>query len=467
MAGLFGNSRRRGPIGLFEKSGGVAEEEQRRLADLALLAGRLGGGLQSHELEGIPPRERYTENLMPMAQLPLLHRNILRGASGLPFPPGLAGDPKVLGLPGAAGESIGRSPIAGLRAEAEVYADQMAQRGAREWGSAVRDFVMQGPISSSFDGVRSDEEQRRGALPRAAEEEDRSLDFGPATRQFERFRPAGAEAESPRQAALFREGEGSPTQFMRPVAFQDSLDRSQDRAIAQEQAKRTGHDAGVIYGTLRGFPNQEPQERVSLAHVRPTQARSGARPRLLEPDEQAPGQRLQASAMPSSDAQRAPTPRELVKNRIRIAESTNDDRAVNSESTAMGRYQFIDSTWKSLHRRFYGTDGLDDKFNPEKQERFMDALMDENEAALRKGGFEPTARNLYLAHFAGWPSALNLLRTPGASAEALLGKDAVRRNERVLKGKTAAQVIEWAGRKMNGEPPKAEPSRARARVPRR
>jgi hypothetical protein len=60
----------------------------------------------------------------------------------------LAGDPQVLGVQGAAGDSMGRSPIGGLRAEAEGFADQIAQRGTREGGSAVRDFVTQGSVSS-------------------------------------------------------------------------------------------------------------------------------------------------------------------------------------------------------------------------------------------------------------------------------------------------------------------------------
>ena len=154
MGGLFGDSQRGGPIGLFGRTRGITDEEQRRLAELAMLAGELGGSPRSQDLPGASPRETYAENLMPTAQLPVPHRAPLLGAGGLPFeppsngspfPPGLAGDLQVLGLPGAAGGSLGRPPIGGLRAEAEGYADQIAQRGTREWGSAVREFVMQGP----------------------------------------------------------------------------------------------------------------------------------------------------------------------------------------------------------------------------------------------------------------------------------------------------------------------------------
>ena len=182
-------------------------------------------------------------------------------------------------------------------------------------------------------------------------------------------------------------------------------------------------------------------------------------------DQASPQPRLEAQPPNTKPAGADLSPRDLVKSRIRIAESSNNDRAANRKSTARGRYQFIDSTWKSLHRRFYGTDGLDDRFNPEKQELFMNVLMDENEAALRKAKFEVTAPNLYLAHFAGWPDAIKLLRNPAASAEALLGKDAIRANKEVLQGKTASEVIAWADRKMNGGPPRAQPSRSRARAP--
>jgi len=158
MAGLFGISRGGGPTGLFGRTRGIGDEEQRRLAELAMLASELGGGLQSQDLSGASPRETYAENLMPTAQLPVPHRAPLPGAGGLPFeppsngspfPPGLAGDLQVLGLPGAAGDSLGRPPIGGVRAEAEGYADQIAQRGTPQWGSAVRDFVMQGPSSDT------------------------------------------------------------------------------------------------------------------------------------------------------------------------------------------------------------------------------------------------------------------------------------------------------------------------------
>jgi hypothetical protein len=255
MAGLFGNSRGGGPGGLFAGSSGFSQEQQRLLADLAA---QLGGSSQGLGLPIAPFRESS-------GQSPVAQRNFLVGgggpppfgpaSSGLPFSPSFAGDPQVLGGHGAAGDSLGRPPIDGLRAEAEGYADQVAQRGTPGWGSALKDFVTRGPVRSLNGGGRLDEKPLRGEVPKGAEEEGLGFDLGPVEMQTGGFGRAEAEVEDPRPAALFWEGEDTSTQFMRPVAFQDSFDRAQDRAIAQEQAKRTGGNADEIYKVLRGGPD--------------------------------------------------------------------------------------------------------------------------------------------------------------------------------------------------------------------
>jgi hypothetical protein len=50
------------------------------------------------------------------------------------------------------------SRISGLRTEAEQYADSIAQRGTKEWGSAVRDYSMKayGPSAQGMQGQRLD-----------------------------------------------------------------------------------------------------------------------------------------------------------------------------------------------------------------------------------------------------------------------------------------------------------------------
>jgi len=477
MAGLFGDVRGNDPIGLFGRQRRITDEEQRRLAELASLAGELGFSPQSQSLPAGALPEPLGQSLVPTAQLHSLPQDAFPGggrapseprSNGFPFPPGGAGDLQMLGAQGAAGGSLERSAIGGLRAEAEGYADQIAQRGTPQWGSAVRGFVMQGPVGSGNLGFHSDEDLAGSGLGSAAEKD--GFGRGPTATQTRGFGQAEAEAESLRPAALFWEGEDSPRQFMRPAAFQDGFDRTQDRAIAQKQAKRTRGNAGGIYGTLRGFPREEPEQRLSPVPVRATQAQLGIAPGLLEPRKQVPPQRPQASAMPNPNTQRVLTPRELLKSRIRAAESSGNDRAVsrNPKSSAAGRYGFTNANWAEMHREIYGGDGLADKFNPEKQERVMDARLDRYEATLRRAKFEPTARNLYLVHFAGPTGAIRLLRNPDKPVEALLSRDAVQGNPQI-QGMSAAEVIEYANRKMNGDPPKGQPSRGRtpARVPRK
>jgi hypothetical protein len=82
----------------------------------------------------------------------------------------------------------------------------------------------------------------------------------------------------------------------------------------------------------------------------------------------------------------------------------------------------------------------------------MGDLTADNERALRSAGIETTPGNLYLAHFAGEAGARALHRaSPNASAESVLGRDAVKANS-FLRGKSAKEVIDWASRKMGGGP---------------
>jgi hypothetical protein len=270
MAGLFGDLRGGGgPVGLFGRTRDVGEEEQRRLAELAGLAGlagELGGSPQSQDLLRMPPGEPLTQNLVQPAQLSL-PGDAPAGVSGLPFeppsngprfPPALARDPQLLGVPGAAGGSLSRSPIGGLRAEAEGYADQLAQRGTREWGSAVRNFVMQGPASFVCADVRPDLDSPDGEFPTATEEEGRGFGRGPATIEAGALGRAKAEAENLRPAALFWEGEDMPTQFMRPVAFQGGTGgRASNQAIQSKTAyeKASTPDEPWIVQNGRYVPN--------------------------------------------------------------------------------------------------------------------------------------------------------------------------------------------------------------------
>jgi hypothetical protein len=170
--------------------------------------------------------------------------------------------------------------------------------------------------------------------------------------------------------------------------------------------------------------------------------------------EQATGQALPAPAAPGTgEARAAAAPisgREQLKAHIRRTESSGNDNAQNTRSSASGRYQFTDSTFNAYYRKVYGSEPTAAVRNdPEVQERLMDALTKDNEAALKKAGITPTAGHLYLAHFAGVQGAINLLRNPQGSAATILGTKAAQANPTVIPGKTSAELVAWADGKMN------------------
>lgn len=141
-----------------------------------------------------------------------------------------------------------------------------------------------------------------------------------------------------------------------------------------------------------------------------------------------------SEAMPATGAAR-----DVLKAKIKGVESGGKVRAKNPRSSASGLYQFTKGTWEAL-----GGD-WSQRFDPNLQEQMMDRLVDQNEAALQKGGFQPTAGNLYLAHFLGSGGALKALRDPNGRPS----EDVVEANP-FLAGWTNAQIAAWADKKMGG-----------------
>jgi hypothetical protein len=129
-----------------------------------------------------------------------------------------------------------------------------------------------------------------------------------------------------------------------------------------------------------------------------------------------------------------------LKAKIRQVESGGKDSAKNPRSTASGRYQFTDGTWRAL-----GGDPAK-KNDPAEQERMMDKLTAYNATALQRGGVSTTAGNMYLAHFLGAGGALAAHRNPGAAVA-----ERVQNSNPFTKGWTNAQLIAWADRKMGGK----------------
>jgi hypothetical protein len=123
--------------------------------------------------------------------------------------------------------------------------------------------------------------------------------------------------------------------------------------------------------------------------------------------------------------------------RTRAAESAGNDAARNPNSTATGRYQFIEGTWKGLMKSNPEL-GLtpDGRTDPAQQERAMQAFTQQNARALQQRGIQPTDGNLYMAHFLGAGAAPQFIQTatqnPNVPATSLVTPQVVAANRSVF-----------------------------------
>lgn len=176
------------------------------------------------------------------------------------------------------------------------------------------------------------------------------------------------------------------------------------------------------------------------------------------------------SAMPAEERlgmlRGAPQNRDAVLDRFKANENaTGNAAAKNPDSSAMGDFQFIKSTWADMIAKYRpdlakGRDAdalVSDRSiqalraDPALSREMAGRLMDENAAALTKAGIQPTPGNLYLAHFLGPGEAANVIKAdPGAPVAGLVSPQAVASNRSVLEGRTAGSVAAWANRKMGG-----------------
>lgn len=144
-------------------------------------------------------------------------------------------------------------------------------------------------------------------------------------------------------------------------------------------------------------------------------------------------------------------------NRIIGAESGGDPNAKNKKSTAEGLGQFIDSTWFHMVRK-YRPDIANGKTNaqlkalkrdPAIAREMTTRYVEENAALLKKHGFPVNVRNLYVMHFLGSGEGPKLLRAdPNQPVSSFISAQSINANQKVLSGKTAQQVLDWAARAM-------------------
>lgn len=138
-------------------------------------------------------------------------------------------------------------------------------------------------------------------------------------------------------------------------------------------------------------------------------------------------------------------------------ESRNDPNIKNKKSSAEGLGQFIDSTWFYMVRK-YRPDIANGKTNaqlkalkrdPALSREMTTRYVEENAALLKKHGFPVNVRNLYVMHFLGSGEGPKLLRAdPNQPVSSFISAQSINANQKVLSGKTAQQVLDWAARAM-------------------
>ncbi|MDF3016199.1 MAG: flgJ [Thermomicrobiales bacterium] len=138
---------------------------------------------------------------------------------------------------------------------------------------------------------------------------------------------------------------------------------------------------------------------------------------------------------------------------IRAAESGGNDAARNPNSTATGRYQFLEGTWNGLMQT-HPELGLtpEGRNDPTQQERAIRAFTSDNIKALRGKGIGINPGNLYAAHVLGAGGASGVIGQDDATPLAtVLSPDVIQANPN-LASMTVGDFKQWAANKAgNGQ----------------
>jgi hypothetical protein len=132
----------------------------------------------------------------------------------------------------------------------------------------------------------------------------------------------------------------------------------------------------------------------------------------------------------------------------RASESGGNDAAANPNSSALGRYQFLESTWNGLGQK-YPELGLtaDGRTDPAQQERAMAKFTQDNASALQQAGIPVNPGTLYAAHFLGAGGATKALSAdPSTPMSAVVDPGVIEANPQ-LRGQTVGDFAQWANGK--------------------
>lgn len=170
-----------------------------------------------------------------------------------------------------------------------------------------------------------------------------------------------------------------------------------------------------------------------------------------------PGDVIQIPVNTDSSKAETGNPVHDTVNRIIGAESSGNPNAKNTKSSAEGLGQFIDSTWFYMVRK-YRPDIANGKTNaqlkalkrdPALSREMTTRYVEENAALLKKHGFPVNVRNLYVMHFLGSGEGPKLLRAdPNQPVSSFISAQSINANKKVLSGKNAQQVLDWAAQAM-------------------
>jgi hypothetical protein len=143
--------------------------------------------------------------------------------------------------------------------------------------------------------------------------------------------------------------------------------------------------------------------------------------------------------------------------RLMHAESSGRDDARNPLSTAVGPYQFIESTWLDLAHRIFATETqgmtaaqiLALRTDRTFARRAAEAYTKDNAASLKAAGIEATFPHLRLAFLLGPQGAIRVLQAPPDTRVALLLGPGVMRANPFMYGMTAAGLAARAARDLS------------------
>lgn len=146
----------------------------------------------------------------------------------------------------------------------------------------------------------------------------------------------------------------------------------------------------------------------------------------------------------------------LFLDRLMLAESGGRDTARNPRSTAVGPFQFIESTFLSIVRRHFPaeTDALSPsevlklRTNRAFARRAAEAFTRDNAALLASEGFDASFANLRLAHLVGPGGAARVLKAPAETpAATVLGRQVARTNPFLVR-MTNGDLIRWSAKNL-------------------